>query len=338
MQIETQVDLKPFNTFGLPATARELVRISKPEDVEALLQHPELAERPKVILGGGSNIVLTQDPDALVLKIEIMGRRLIDETPTAWVVQAGAGEPWRDLVSWTIDRQCPGLENLALIPGTVGAAPVQNIGAYGVELKDRFLEVDGIDLITGRKFTMNGPSCRFGYRDSIFKHALAGKTLITTVRLKLPKPWQPVLDYPDLQKKRCAYGSSTPDARQVLEWVTALRQAKLPDPDHVGNAGSFFKNPMVEKTQLTVLQHKDPDIACFLNPDGSIKLSAGWLIERCGWKGRHLGNAAVYDNQALVLINRGNATGQEVLKLARAIQKSVSDRFGIYLEIEPTLL
>lgn len=338
MRIETHVDLKPYNTFGLPALAHQLVRIRTLDDIKTVLQHPELAKRPKFILGGGSNIVLTQDVDAVVLKIEIMGRNLIDDTPAAWVVQAGAGESWRDLVTWTIDQGWHGLENLALIPGTVGAAPVQNIGAYGVELKDRFLAVDGIDLNTGRTFTMDGPKCRFGYRDSIFKHARAGKSIITTVRFKLPKPWHPMLDYPDLQKKRSAFGSSAPDARQVLEWVTQLRQTKLPDPDRVGNAGSFFKNPMVAKALLAAIQHKDPDVAYFLNPDGSIKLSAGWLIERCGWKGKHLGNAAVYDKQALVLINQGSASGKDVLKLAQAIQKSVNDRFGIYLEIEPTLL
>lgn len=201
MQIETGVSLKPYNTFALPALAHTLVRITGDADVRAVLDHPRLGPAPKFVLGGGSNIVLTRDLTPVVLKVEVRGRRVVEERPDAWIVEAGAGESWHDLVAWTLDQGMPGLENLALIPGTVGAAPVQNIGAYGLELKERFESLDAVDLVTGRSVTLDAAMCRFGYRDSIFKQALAGKSLITRVRLRLPRPWQPVLGYLDLERR-----------------------------------------------------------------------------------------------------------------------------------------
>jgi UDP-N-acetylmuramate dehydrogenase len=241
-------------------------------------------------------------------------------------------------VLWTLEQGLPGLENLALIPGTVGAAPVQNIGAYGVELKDRFDSLDAVDLVTGRTVTLDAAACRFGYRDSVFKQHLAGKSVITRVRFRLPRPWAPVLGYLDLERKRAETGIAEPDARTIFDWVCAIRRAKLPDPAVIGNAGSFFKNPVVSAEQCRDIIDRDPEVVHYPLPDGSVKLAAGWLIDACGWKGKAVGGAAVYDKQALVLVNRGGATGGEVVTLARAIQESVYGRFGIRLEPEPVVV
>ncbi len=338
MQIETGVSLKPYNSFGLPALAQTLVRIRSDADVRRVLDHPELGRAPKFVLGGGSNIVLTRDVGAVVLKVEVAGLRLLEERDDAWIVEAGGGERWHDLVTWTLAQGLPGLENLALIPGTVGAAPVQNIGAYGIELTDRFESLDAVDLVTGRSVTLTGPMCRFGYRDSIFKRALAGKSVITRVRLRLPRPWQPVLGYLDLERKREETGIAEPSAQQVFDWICAIRRAKLPDPGVIGNAGSFFKNPVVTPEQCRDIIGRDPEIVHYPMPDGSFKLAAGWLIDACGWKGKTIGRAGVHDRQALVLVNRGGATGAEVVTLARAIQESVYGRFGIRLEPEPVVV
>ena len=338
MQIESGVSLKPYNSFGLPAVAQSLVRIKSDADVRRVVDHPELGRAPKFILGGGSNIILTRDMPAVVLKVEVTGRRLVEERADAWIVEAGAGESWHELVAWTLAQGWPGLENLALIPGTVGAAPVQNIGAYGLELKDRFESLDAVDLVTGRSVTLGPEICAFGYRDSVFKHSLAGRTLITRVRLRLPRPWQPVLGYLDLERRMRETGVSNPSAQQVFDWICAIRRAKLPDPAVIGNAGSFFKNPVVTPEQCRDIIGRDPEIVHYPMPDGSVKLAAGWMIDACGWKGKSVGQAAVYDKQALVLVNRGGAIGSEVMTLARAIQESVYGRFGIRLEPEPVVV
>ncbi|HWI79916.1 MAG TPA: UDP-N-acetylmuramate dehydrogenase, partial [Ramlibacter sp.] len=238
------------------------------------------------------------------------------------------------------------LENLALIPGTVGASPVQNVGAYGVELQDRFESLDAIDLVTGKSFTLDAAQCAFGYRDSVFKHVaakegdfgLGGRALILRVRFRLPKPWKPVLGYVDLQRKIQETGIHEPSAREVYDWVCAIRGAKLPDPRVIGNAGSFFKNPTVTPEQCQDIIAREPNIVHYPLPDGTVKLAAGWLIDACGWKGKSVGNAGVYEKQALVLVNRGGATGGEVVTLARAIQTSVYERFGIRLEPEPVVV
>jgi len=338
LQFERRASLRAFNSFGLPAVAAALVRLRSEADVKRVVDHPEFGPAKKLILGGGSNLVLTRDVAAVVLKVEIPGRRLVRETPEAYIVEAGAGENWHDFVAWTLQQDWPGLENLALIPGLVGAAPVQNIGAYGVELKDRFDSLDGVDLVTGRSVTLDAAQCAFGYRDSVFKHLLAGKTLITRVRFKLPRPWVPVLGYLDLQRRVHDSGNAHPDARTVFDWVCAIRRAKLPDPLQIGNAGSFFKNPVVSAEQCRDIIGRDPSVVHYPLPDGSAKLAAGWLIDACGWKGKSIGRAGVYERQALVLVNRGGAIGAEVLTLARAIQESVYGRFGIRLEPEPVIL
>jgi UDP-N-acetylmuramate dehydrogenase len=346
MFVEQNVPLQPHNSFGIVAKARVLVRVRGEADVRELLVHPDLGSIPKFVLGGGSNVVLTGDVKPLVLKVEITGRRLVDDGPRATILEAGAGENWHEFVAWALDQGYPGLENLALIPGTVGASPVQNIGAYGVELQDRFESLDAIDLLTGKTFTLDAAQCAFGYRDSVFKHVaakegdfgLAGRALILRVRFRLPKPWKSVLGYVDLQRKMLETGIGAPSARQIYDWVCAIRTAKLPDPRVIGNAGSFFKNPTVTPEQCLDIIAREPNIVHYPMADGSVKLAAGWLIDACGWKGKSVGNAGVYEKQALVLVNRGGATGGEVVTLARAIQTSVYERFGIRLEPEPVVV
>jgi UDP-N-acetylmuramate dehydrogenase len=338
LPIERRVSLRPYNSFGLPALADTLVRIRSEDDVRALLADPVLAGQPRFVLGGGSNIVLTHDLNAVVLKVEIAGRRIVSRDAEAVVVEGGAGENWHGFVAWTLDQGLPGLENLALIPGSLGAAPVQNIGAYGVELQDRFDSLDAIDLASGASITMQAGDCRFGYRDSVFKQSLAGKLLITRVRLRLPQPPTAVLGYLDLERKIADTGITHPSPRQVFDWVCAIRRAKLPDPAVIGNAGSFFKNPVVTPEQCRDIIARDPAVVHYPLPDGSFKLAAGWLIDACGWKGKSIGQAGVYEKQALVLVNRGHAIGGEIVTLARAIEESVYGRFGIRLEPEPVLI
>jgi UDP-N-acetylmuramate dehydrogenase len=327
-----------MNAFALPALAATLVRVDSDAALRRVIDHAELGRAPKLVLGGGSNIVFTRDPQALVLKVEVMGRRLVQERADAWIVEVGAGENWHDVVAWTLQQGWPGLENLALIPGTVGAAPVQNIGAYGVELAERFDSLDVVDLVTGRGATLDLDACHFGYRDSVFKHALAGKSVITRVRFRLPRPWKAVLGYLELERKMQETGITAPDAQTVFDWVCAIRRAKLPDPAVIGNVGSFFKNPLVSVEQCRDIIGRDPEVVHYLLPDGGVKLAAGWLIDACGWKGKTIGRAGVYEKQALVLVNRGGASGAEVLTLARAIQESVYGRFGIRLEPEPIIV
>ena len=338
LAVERGTNLKPFNTFGLPSLAQTLVRITSDADVRRVVDDPVLGRAPKFILGGGSNLVLTQDVQACVLKMEVRGHRLLETRDDAWIVEVGAGESWHATVQWCLDQGLPGLENMALIPGTVGAAPVQNIGAYGLELKDRFESLDAVDLVTGRTVKLHGGHCAFGYRDSIFKHGLAGKSVITRVRLRLPRPWQPVLGYLELERKVAEKGITAPDPRQIFDWICAIRRAKLPDPAVIGNAGSFFKNPVVTPEQCRDIINRDPEIVHYPMPDGSYKLAAGWMIDACGWKGKSIGRAGVYEKQALVLVNRGGASGAEVVTLARAIQESVYGRFGIRLEPEPVVV
>ena len=380
MLVEKNVSLQPYNTFGIVARAHALVRVRQPDDLLAVAellaaQRRQIALSPRqrvapelepLVLGGGSNIVLTGDVRKLVLKIEIPGRRLVSEDEHGYLIEAGAGEKWHDFVAWTLEQGWSGLENLALIPGTVGAAPVQNIGAYGVELQDRFHSLDAIDLWTGQPLRLNASQCAFGYRDSVFKHhpphlpdvagrdssssptllaagmGLAGRAVITRVRFWLPKPWKPVLGYADLERQMQTSGIHQPDARQIFDWVVEVRQQKLPNPQEIGNAGSFFKNPTVSPEQCDDIIAREPRIVHYPMPDGSIKLAAGWLIDACGWKGKSMGQAGVYPRQALVLVNLGkgehSATGGEVMTLAKAIQTSVYERYGIRLEPEPVVV
>jgi len=349
MLVEHQVPLQALNTFHIVARAQRLVRIRTEADVQAVLADPQLRQAPKFVLGGGSNLVITGDVEPVVLKAEIEGCRVLEQRTKVTVVEAGAGVDWHAFVAWTLAQGLPGLENLALIPGTVGASPVQNIGAYGVELQDRFESLDAIDLETGRVFTLDAAQCGFGYRDSVFKRdgsergmGLQGRAMILRVRFALPRAWKPVLGYADLEKKQIQTGIENPSAQQLFDWVCEIRRAKLPDPAQIGNAGSFFKNPTVSAEQCADIIARDPKVVHYRLHDGSFKLAAGWLIDACGWRGKSIGQAGVYEKQALVLVNRGQgaggATGGEVMTLAGAIQTSVYERFGLMLQTEPVVL
>ena len=306
LHFENNAPLESCNTFGIAARARQLLRVQHPAQLQALSQQPELLQQGLLVLGGGSNTVFTGDVQPLLLKIEIPGLALVDENDTQYIVQAGAGESWHGLVAWSLQQGYAGLENMALIPGTAGAAPVQNIGAYGMELQDRFHGLDAIDIRTGRSFSLDAAQCRFSYRDSIFKHqpddahcsaagasGLAGQAVITHVRLALPKRWQPALGYLDIQRKMAETGITNPTAQQVFDMVVAIRRAKLPDPAQTGNAGSFFKNPVVSAAQCADILAHTPAAVHYPLPDGRIKLAAGWLIDACGWRGKSMGNAGV---------------------------------------------
>ena len=343
LNLEMNVPLQAHNTFAIQAKALQLARIQSAPQLQALLAQPSHASAPKFVLGGGSNLVLTGDVKSLVLKVEILGKHVVAETAKHFIVEAGAGENWHDFVAWTLAQNMPGLENLALIPGTVGASPVQNIGAYGVELQDRFDSLDYIDLQTAQIHTLNAAACQFGYRDSVFKRSLADKALITHVRFALPKVWEREISYADLDKLAKKKNELQPTPRMVFDWVCQIRSAKLPDPVVDGNTGSFFKNPVVTLEQCKDIIGRDPNVAFYKLLDGNFKLAAAWLIDACGWKGRGVGNAGVHPNHALVIINKGRetgvpATGGEVMTLAKAIQTSVYERFGIRLEIEPVVL
>lgn len=328
-------DLQPLNTFGLPGRARWLAEVGGEADMGELMARPEWAG-PRLILGGGSNLVLTGDFDGLVLKVAVRGRRLAGEEAESWLVEAGAGEPWHDFVRWTLAQDRPGLENLSLIPGTVGAAPVQNIGAYGLELAERFAWAEAMDLATGEVVRLDGPACRFAYRDSLFKQEGAGRYLILRVTFRLPKAWRPVLGYADVAKELA--GVAAPSATQVSDAVVAIRRRKLPDPLEIGNAGSFFKNPVVSAATHARLLAAHPGLPSYPQADGAVKLAAGWLIDQCGWKGRALGPVGTHPTQALVLVNRGGATGADVRRMAEAIQADVKGRFGVELEPEPVFV
>lgn len=333
-QVESNIDLAPFNTLGLPGRARYFCRVESAEELAGLRADPRLSGLPWRVLGGGSNLWLPGDLDALVLKVEIPGRRLLSETDEAVYVSAGAGENWDDFVRWTLEQGWAGLENLALIPGTVGAAPVQNIGAYGTEVKDCFYELTACHLKTGERRIFTNANCRFAYRDSIFKHEEAGQWLIVEVTFRLSKKHQLATGYGEVTRELEAQGQPL-TAAAVAQAISAVRCRKLPDPAELGNAGSFFHNPIVDAAVRERLLTSHPGLVSYAQPDGRWKLAAGWLIEQCGWKGRALGPVAMYEKQALVLVNLGGAKSADVARLAAAVQQGVMQHFGVELVAEP---
>ena len=339
--IRHDVCLRALNTFGLKARAARFVTLQTVEQLMALRESPEWDAGPRLILGGGSNILFAGNFSGLVVQIAFAGRALVGTTDGDRLVRVAAGENWHQTVMWTLDSGWPGLENLASIPGTCGAAPIQNIGAYGVELAQRFDSLEAFDVDDRRLVTLSREECRFAYRDSLFKQAGRDRYVITAITLRLHGAWTPVLEYGDVRKTLQARGITTPDAQAVASAIMSIRAARLPDPALLGNAGSFFKNPLVEAGVYASIKAREPDVVGYVQPDGSYKLAAAWLIERCGWKGRSVspgGEAAVHDRQALVLVTRGQATGAEVLALAAAIRHDVFARFGVELEAESLIV
>lgn len=328
--------LQSCNTFGLQARARAYARITEAGQLAAILADPALAAMPRLLLGGGSNIVLTGDVDGLVLHLCMQGKAIVGSTGSHTLVQAQAGEQWHGFVRWTLEQGLGGLENLSLIPGTVGAAPIQNIGAYGADINDVFHRLTVMDMASGQTRVLDRAACRFGYRDSIFKHADGAGLAIIDVTFALPRQWQPNLRYAELANAMAGVADVTP--LSISDAVIGIRQAKLPDPAVIGNAGSFFKNPVVSNEQCAALLERFPTLVHHVQPDGTHKLAAGWLIDQCGWKGRSLGAAGVYEKQALVLVNRGGATGADIVALAQAIAADVQSRYGVTLTPEPVFI
>ncbi|WP_144171760.1 UDP-N-acetylmuramate dehydrogenase [Pseudomonas sp. Kh13] len=336
VQWQEQVSLKPYNTFGIDVKARYFTQAHDDQQVRQALAQAQQGGLPVLVIGGGSNLLLTRDIDALVLHMASRGRRVLSDDGERIVVEAEAGEPWHPFVQWTLAQGYCGLENLSLIPGTVGAAPMQNVGAYGVEIKDVFVGLTALDRETGELRDFGLAECAFGYRDSLFKRN-PGRWLILRVRFALSRTLQAHLDYGPVRQRLAERGVTEPTAQVISEAICSIRREKLPDPAELCNAGSFFKNPVVAAEQVERIRAQYPGVVAYLQADGQVKLAAGWLIEQAGWKGHREGDAGVHRLQSLVLVNYGQASGAQMHALARRIQADILERFGVELEMEPNL-
>lgn len=333
MQLQKNTSLKSFNTFGIDVLAKQYIEIHTEDELLHILKRFYAEEL--FILSGGSNILLTQPIEATVLHIQIKGIKVISRHEEEVIVEAKAGENWHSFVLWCLENDYGGLENLSLIPGYVGTSPIQNIGAYGVELRDTFHSCDAVHKQTLAVKTFTNEECKFGYRDSVFKNELKNQYIITSVRFKLTQKNHLLkTNYGAIKEVLTEKKITNPSIQDISEAVIHIRQSKLPDPRKIGNAGSFFKNPVVDARFFNHLQNENPNLPYFELPDGSFKIPAGWLIEQCNFKGFTAGDAGVHKNQALVLVNYGKATGEEILQLSKAIQYKVNQRFKIQLETE----
>ncbi|OBQ55807.1 UDP-N-acetylmuramate dehydrogenase [Tamlana sp. s12] len=337
MQIEQNTSLKPYNTFGIDVKAKQFVVVHSIEDLKEVLSlenHPN-----KLILGGGSNMLLTQDFNGIVIKVELKGIEVLSEDSNFVTLKVQAGEVWHDLVLWTIKNDYGGLENLSLIPGNVGTAPIQNIGAYGVELKDCFESCEAISVETQELHTFTKEDCHFGYRNSIFKQEAKGKFIITSVNFKLTKRNHKLhVHYGAIASELEKEGIKTPSIQAISKAVIIIRESKLPNPKIIGNCGSFFKNPVISTAQYQLLLKNFEEMPSYPVSDDEVKVPAGWLIEKAGFKGKTFGNYGIHKNQALVLVNYGGAKGEEVLNLSKLIQKTVKRIFNISIEAEVNIL
>ena len=332
--VQPRVSLKPFNTFGVDVQAWLFAEAHSDADVREALAYAAEHDVPLLVIGGGSNLLLTADIPALVLRMASRGIRVISDDGNRVVIEAEAGEPWHPFVQHTLAQGFSGLENLSLIPGTVGAAPMQNIGAYGVEIKDVFAGLTALDRQTGELRDFSLEECNFAYRDSVFKQQ-PGRWLILRVRFALDRVAHLHLEYGPVRQRLSEQGIEQPTPTDVSRAICSIRSEKLPDPAVLGNAGSFFKNPLVSAAVVAQIKAQHPDLVAYAQPDGQMKLAAGWLIERAGWKGFREADAGVHKLQALVLVNYGAATGLQLLDLAQRIQKDISERFNVELEMEP---
>nr|WP_239482118.1 UDP-N-acetylmuramate dehydrogenase [Pseudomonas insulae] len=337
MQLHENRSLKPFNTFGVDVTARLFAEAHSDAEAREALALAEQRGLPLLVIGGGSNLLLTADVEALVLRMASSGLRILSDDGDRVLVEAEAGEAWHPFVLWSLAQGLAGLENLSLIPGTVGAAPMQNIGAYGVEIKDVFAGLTALDRQDGTLRDFSLEECGFAYRDSLFKQQ-PGRWLILRVRFALSRSAGLHLDYGPVRQRLQFEGIKTPAAVDVSRAICAIRSEKLPDPAQLGNAGSFFKNPLVPVVLAERIRAAHPDLVSYPAGEGQVKLAAGWLIERAGWKGFRDGDAGVHRLQALVLVNYGAASGAQLLALAQRIQADIEVRFGVRLEIEPNVL
>jgi UDP-N-acetylmuramate dehydrogenase len=337
LQIQQNVSLKNFNSFGIEASARYFAEISHEDELAELFMDPLWLTMPRLVMGGGSNMLLLNDYEGLVIRMNIRG---IDHrlSHNDVFVEAGAGEVWNDLVNYCVAHEYAGLENLSLIPGSVGASPIQNIGAYGVELKDVFESCRAFEIATGNFKTFGEDDCGFGYRESVFKTTLKEQYIIVSVKFHLSLIPNINLRYGAIEQELINRGITAPTIKEVSQVVSHIRVSKLPDPSTIGNAGSFFKNPVIPATQFAGIQQKFPDVVNYPAGEGLIKLAAGWLIEQCGWKGKTIGHTGTWKNQALVLVNHGGATGTEIYALSSQIIDSVYTKFGVLLEREVNII
>lgn len=335
MQIQNDISLKDFNTFGIDILAKEYISISTNEQLKNLLK----TRKDVFVLSGGSNMLLTKSPDKLVVHLNSKGKEIQQLENGNVVVTVQAGENWHEFVLWCIEKGFGGLENLSLIPGNVGTCPIQNIGAYGTEVKDTITEVIAVEIATEKTAVFSNTACEFGYRNSIFKEAAKGKFIITAVSFELTqKDHNLNYSYGAIQTQLDARAIETPTIKDISDVVIAIRNSKLPNPKEIGNCGSFFKNPVVPKKLFDEIQKTNPDMPFYTVSENEIKIPAGWLIEKAGFKGKRFGNTGAHKNQALVLVNYGGATGEEVVRLATKIRKEITNMFGISLEVEVNIL
>ncbi len=332
------LSLKTFNTFGVDIKAKLFAEIFSDEELVELICDKKNNREKKIILGGGSNILFTKDFDGLIIKVSVSGINVFEENDDTVLIEAGAGVKWNELVKYCVERNYGGIENLTLIPGTVGAAPIQNIGAYGQDLSDTFISLNGIFTDTCEKKAFSKSECRFSYRSSIFKEELKNKFIITSVRLQLSKNPKPNTVYKTLREYLAKKEISNPSIKDISKVVGEIRRQRLPDPEKIGNAGSFFKNPEVSKDTFIKLKSEFDDVISFPTESEKIKISAGWLIEKTGWKGKRIGDVGTSANHALVICNFGNATGAEILEFAMRIKEEVANKFGITLAEEVNIL
>jgi UDP-N-acetylmuramate dehydrogenase len=337
LQIQQNVSLKNFNTFGVDVNARYFAEINHEGELVELFMDPQWQQTERLVIGGGSNMLLISDFDGLVIRMNIRGieHRINHEEV---FIEAGAGEVWNDLVNFCVARNYAGLENLSLIPGSVGASPIQNIGAYGVELKDVFNSCKAFEIATGQFKTFSKDDCKFSYRESVFKDELKGQYIIVSVKFQLSLIPNLNLSYGAIAQELANRHVIEPTIKDVSQVVSHIRVAKLPDPSTIGNAGSFFKNPVITVAEFEPLQAKFPEIVNYPAGEGYIKLAAGWLIEQCGWKGKVIGHTGTWKNQALVLVNHGGATGEEVYSFSSQIIDSVYTKFGVTLQREVNII
>lgn len=336
MNIQENISLKPYNTFGIDANAKQFVEITDSEQLRELYSKGLLNDI--FIIGFGSNMLLTTNIDKLVVKISYKGKEVISEENNKVIVKSSAGEDWPDFVLWSIAQGLFGLENLSKIPGNVGTSPIQNIGAYGTEIKDTFYKLDAFEIATGKTKTFYNTDCDFGYRESIFKKEEKGKYIIIDVYFELEKQGKLNINYGAIQAKLDEKGIIKPTPKDVSDCIIEIRTSKLPDPKEIGNSGSFFKNPVISSEAFRLIKENYPDAPSYSLDNGTEKVPAGWLIEKSGWKGYRKGDAGVHKNQALVLVNYGSATGNDILNLANEIRRDISEKFGIDLEIEVNII
>lgn len=337
MEIQTNFSLKNYNTFGIEASAKQFVAVQNTSELKTILEQNK--SEKKFILGGGSNMLLTQNIDALVIQIDLKGKKIIKEDDDFVWVESQAGENWHEFVLWTIDQNLGGLENMSLIPGNVGTTPVQNIGAYGTEIKDTFDSCEAMTIENQEMRTFTKAECHFGYRESVFKNEAKDQYIITSVVFKLTKRNHKInISYGDINGELAKNNITNPSLKDVSNAVIAIRQSKLPDPKELGNSGSFFKNPILRKSDFEKIHQKFPEMKFYEVSETEVKVPAGWLIEQAGFKGKRFGDAGIHKNQALVLVNYGNATGQEILNVSKNIQNTIFETFGIHIEAEVNVI